>query len=58
MAPAEVESPYIIRAAIALLMTAAAIDGRSTIRKAAPIRRAHPRFAENLVALGAEVRWA
>lgn len=58
MGPAEVESPYIIRAAIALLMTAAAIPGRSTIRKAAPIRRAHPRFAENLVALGAEVRWA
>jgi UDP-N-acetylglucosamine 1-carboxyvinyltransferase len=54
---AEVESPYIIRVAIALLMLAASIDGRSVIRNAAPIRRAHPRFVENLCALGANIEW-
>jgi UDP-N-acetylglucosamine 1-carboxyvinyltransferase len=57
LSPAEVESPYIIRVAIALLMVAASIDGRSVIRHAAPIRRAHPRFIENLVALGAQIEW-
>jgi UDP-N-acetylglucosamine 1-carboxyvinyltransferase len=54
---AEVESPYIIRVAIALLMLAASIDGRSTILNATPIRRAHPRFVENLVTLGARIEW-
>lgn len=57
LAPAEVESPYIIRVAIALLMVAASIEGRSVIHHADPIRRAHPRFVENLQALGAEVAW-
>jgi len=57
LSPAEVESPYIIRVAIALLMVAASIQGRSVIRHAAPIRRAHPRFIENLVALGAQIEW-
>jgi UDP-N-acetylglucosamine 1-carboxyvinyltransferase len=56
-APAEVDSPYIIRVAIALLMLAASIPGCSTIRNAAPIRRAHPRFAENISGLGARVQW-
>jgi UDP-N-acetylglucosamine 1-carboxyvinyltransferase len=54
---ASVTSPYIIRVAVALLMVAAGIEGRSTIRDADPIRRAHPHFAENLVALGADVAW-
>jgi UDP-N-acetylglucosamine 1-carboxyvinyltransferase len=54
---AEVESPYIIRVSIALLMLAASIDGRSVIKNATPIRRAHPRFAENLRSLGADVEW-
>ncbi|MFI4935465.1 MAG: UDP-N-acetylglucosamine 1-carboxyvinyltransferase [Caulobacterales bacterium] len=58
LAPAKVESPYIIRVAIALLMLAASIEGQSTILNADPIRRAHPRFVENLIALGAEVEWA
>ncbi|MES2187808.1 MAG: UDP-N-acetylglucosamine 1-carboxyvinyltransferase [Pseudomonadota bacterium] len=58
LAPAVVESPYIIRVAIALLMVAASTPGRSEIRNAAPIRRAHPRFAENLRSLGAQVEWA
>ncbi len=55
--PAAVESPYIIRVAIALFMLAASIDGRSTILNALPIRRAHPRFVDNLNALGAAVEW-
>lgn len=57
LTPAEVESPYIIRVAIALLMVAASIPGRSVIRHAAPVRRAHPRFAENIAGLGAGVEW-
>jgi UDP-N-acetylglucosamine 1-carboxyvinyltransferase len=57
LAPAEVESPYIIRVAIALLMLACSIPGRSTIRNATPVRRAHPRFAENIRALGAQIEW-
>ncbi|MFM8753313.1 MAG: UDP-N-acetylglucosamine 1-carboxyvinyltransferase [Phenylobacterium sp.] len=55
--PATVESPYIIRVAIALFMLAASIEGRSTILNAAPVQRAHPRFVENLNALGADVEW-
>jgi UDP-N-acetylglucosamine 1-carboxyvinyltransferase len=54
---ATVESPYIIRVAIALLMVAASIDGRSEIINAVPIRRAHPRFVENLCSVGANVEW-
>jgi UDP-N-acetylglucosamine 1-carboxyvinyltransferase len=57
LAPAEVESPYIIRVAIALLMVAASIPGRSVIKNATPVRRAHPRFAENIRALGAQIEW-
>jgi UDP-N-acetylglucosamine 1-carboxyvinyltransferase len=57
LVPAEVDSPYIIRVAIALLMVAASIEGRSVIRNATPVRRAHPRFAENIRALGAQVEW-
>jgi UDP-N-acetylglucosamine 1-carboxyvinyltransferase len=57
LVPAVVESPYIIRVAIALFMVAASIDGRSEIQHATPIRRAHPRFVENLQSLGARVEW-
>jgi UDP-N-acetylglucosamine 1-carboxyvinyltransferase len=57
LVPAEVDSPYIIRVAIALLMLASSIEGRSTIFNATPIRRAHPRFVENLVSLGAKIEW-
>ena len=42
----------------ALLMLAASIEGSSKILNADPIRRAHPRFVENLIALGADVEWA
>ena len=54
---ATVTSPYIIRVAVALFMLAASIEGCSTIRNALPIRRAHPRFVDNLNALGADVEW-
>jgi UDP-N-acetylglucosamine 1-carboxyvinyltransferase len=57
LSPATLESPYIIRAAIALLMVAASVDGRSVIVNADPIRRAHPNFVENLRSLGADIRW-
>ena len=50
-------SPYIIRVAIALLMVASSIEGESTILDADPIRRAHPGFTDNFVALGADVQW-
>jgi len=55
--PAAVEAPYIIRAAVALYMVAASIDGQSTIHNADPIRRAHPLFVEHLQRLHADVRW-
>jgi len=55
--PATVEAPYIIRAAVALYMTAASIPGTSVIKGAESICRAHPRFVENLQALGADVEW-
>lgn len=57
MHASEVESPYIIRVAIALLMVAASIPGRSVIRNATPIRRAHPHFVENICTLGAQIEW-
>jgi UDP-N-acetylglucosamine 1-carboxyvinyltransferase len=57
LAPATVTSPYIIRVAIALLMVASSVEGESTILDADPIRRAHPRFVDNFVALGADVQW-
>ena len=57
LVPAVVESPYIIRVAIALLMVAASVEGESQIMNATPIRRAHPGFIENLRSVGAEVEW-
>jgi len=57
LTPAEVESPYIIRVAIALLMVAASIPGKSVIRNATPVKRAHPKFAENIRMLGAQIEW-
>ena len=55
--PATVDSPYIIRAAVALAMVAASIPGKSVVRNAEIIKRAHPRFVENLRSLGAELEW-
>ena len=55
--PAVVDSPYVIRAAVALTMVAASIPGQSVVRNAEIIKRAHPQFVENLRALGAELEW-
>lgn len=55
--PTVVDAPYVIRATIALYMVAASIPGRSVVKNADTIKRAHPRFVENLRALGAEVEW-
>jgi UDP-N-acetylglucosamine 1-carboxyvinyltransferase len=54
---ATVDSPYVIRAAVALTMVAASIPGKSIVRNAEIIKRAHPRFVENLRSLGAELEW-
>jgi UDP-N-acetylglucosamine 1-carboxyvinyltransferase len=54
---AVVDSPYVIRAAVALTMVAAATPGRSIVRNAEIIKRAHPRFVENLRSLGADLAW-
>jgi len=54
---AVVDSPYVIRAAVALTMVAASIPGRSVVRHAEIIKRAHPRFVENLRSLGADLEW-
>lgn len=55
--PAVVEAPYIIRAAVALYMVAASIPGKSVVKNADTIKRAHPHFVENLRSLGAKVEW-
>lgn len=55
--PAVVDSPYVIRAAVALAMMAASIPGKSVVRHAEIIKRAHPRFVENLNSLGAQLQW-
>jgi UDP-N-acetylglucosamine 1-carboxyvinyltransferase len=55
--PTVVEAPYIIRAAVALYMVAASIPGKSVVKNADTIRRAHPHFVENLRSLGAKVEW-
>jgi UDP-N-acetylglucosamine 1-carboxyvinyltransferase len=55
--PAVVDAPYIIRAAVALYMVAASIPGRSVVKNADTIKRAHPKFVENLRTLGADVEW-
>jgi len=55
--PTTVDAPYIIRAAVGLYMVAASIPGRSVVKNADTIRRAHPNFVENLQSLGADVEW-
>jgi UDP-N-acetylglucosamine 1-carboxyvinyltransferase len=55
--PATTDAPYIIRAAVGLYMVAASIPGRSVVKNADTIKRAHPNFVENLRSLGADVEW-
>jgi len=50
-----VEAPYIIRAVVALVMAAMIAEGESTILDADALYRGHPKFAENLRALGAQI---
>ncbi len=54
--PANFDAPYIIRATIALAMLALNIKGRSIIRNADSMKRAHPNFVENLKSLGAKIK--
>lgn len=55
--PANVSSPNIIRATVALMMVALTVEGESTMENADSIKRAHPNFVENLNKLGAELEW-
>lgn len=50
-----IESPPIIRAAIALTMAAMIAEGETTILNADSIHRGHPHFAANLKSLGAQI---
>jgi UDP-N-acetylglucosamine 1-carboxyvinyltransferase len=52
---ATVTAPYIIRAAVALTVTAMIAKGESTIINADALYRGHAHFAENLRALGAQI---
>jgi UDP-N-acetylglucosamine 1-carboxyvinyltransferase len=52
---AQIEAPYIIRAAIALVMTAMIAEGESVIIHASSINRGHPDFVKNLRSLGAQI---
>ena len=52
---AEIEAPYIIRAAVALTMTAMIAEGQSKIVNADALYRGHPNFAQNLRSLGAKI---
>lgn len=52
---AMIEAPYIIRAVVALAMTAMVAEGESLILNADALYRGHPYFAENLRKLGAKI---
>lgn len=52
---ATIEAPYIIRAVVALVMTAMIAEGESTILNADALYRGHPYFKENLQKLGAQI---
>jgi UDP-N-acetylglucosamine 1-carboxyvinyltransferase len=54
---AEVDAPDVIRATTALAMTALAIPGKSIVKSADPIKRAHPNFVQKLESLGAKISW-
>jgi UDP-N-acetylglucosamine 1-carboxyvinyltransferase len=49
------ESPYIIRAVVAMVMAAMVSKGESTILNADALYRGHPHFSENLKKLGAKI---
>lgn len=49
------EAPYIIRAVVAMVMSAMIAEGETTIRNAESLYRGHPHFADNLRKLGAKI---
>jgi UDP-N-acetylglucosamine 1-carboxyvinyltransferase len=49
------EAPYIIRAVVAMVMSAMIAEGETTILNADSLYRGHPHFAENLRKLGAKI---
>ena len=53
---ASMEAPYIIRATVALVMSAMIAEGESLILNADTLSRGHPNFSENLKKLGAKIR--
>lgn len=52
---ATLDAPYIIRAAISLVMSAMIAEGETTILNADSIHRGHPNFVANLRSLGAKI---
>ncbi len=52
---ATLEAPYIIRAVVAMVMTAMIAEGESLILNADVLYRGHPNFARNLRRLGAKI---
>ena len=56
--PNMVEAPYIIRVVVGLLIAALQIEGRSEIRNADPLERAHPDLITKLRSVGAELEWS
>ncbi len=52
---AKLEAPYIIRAVVAMVMSAMIAEGKSEILNADALYRGHPHFAENLRKLGAQI---
>ncbi len=51
-----IESPYIIRAVVAYIMTALMAEGTSKILNVGPLYRGHANFADNLRNLGATIK--
>lgn len=52
---AKLEAPYIIRAVVSMVIACMVSEGESLILNADALYRGHPRFAENLRKLGAEI---
>lgn len=52
---AVLDAPYIIRAVIAMTMTAMLAEGETIINNADSIHRGHPNFVANLKSLGAQI---
>lgn len=52
---AKLEAPYIIRAVVAMVMSAMIAEGESEILNADALYRGHPHFVENLKKMGAKI---